>query len=223
MIFKKFVVFSSYVILDILIFFSSQRDVVLLTSSTNIPEYLAETSHLASLGLLVLGWMTFLTLLLSNIFYSRYRFNLAFTFAILTYLPLMTIFIITLNYNHDSVMLSSLINYSFSYILLSLINIFIYTSITITTKRDIAIIKKIVLNLGARFLRLEIRDIAEKSKLNIKKVEDVVSEMIRNNEIYAKILEDIKVVEFNQNANVDEMDKLLEIYELWEQKSIKKK
>ena len=110
----------------------------------------------------------------------------------------------------------------------------IYDSISNTTQRDIAKLKKTVLNLGTRFLRLEIRDVAEKSGLNIKKVEDGISEMIKNNEIYANISKETKVIyanisketkviEFNQDANLEEMDNLLEMYEQWEQKSVKKK
>lgn len=47
--------------------------------------------------------------------------------------------------------------------------------------------------------------------------------MTRNNEIYAEYFESSKAVVFNQQANIKEIDKLMEQYKQWEEEGISKK
>ncbi len=220
---KNVVIYCLYVLLEFFLLFLSQRDVVILTSSTDIPEYLIMTSHLAALGLLVLGWITFLILLISFLMVFKFFFRLALGFGVLAYLPMLANFIITLHYAYNEVMNISLLFYIALFIILSIVNILIYTSITGITNSDIAKIKKLVLNLGTRFIKLEIRDISEKSGLNVKKVENVILEMLKNKEIHANFVKETKIIEFNQEANLEELDKLMKIYENWEKETFKKK
>ena len=117
----------------------------------------------------------------------------------------------------------SLLIYIFIFIVLSIVNLLIFTSIKVITKADKAKIKKVILNLGTRFTELEIGDISEKSNLNVKKVEEIIIEMIENEEIYAAYQENTKIVRFNQEANLEEIDKLLHTYENWEKDSNKRK
>jgi len=47
--------------------------------------------------------------------------------------------------------------------------------------------------------------------------------MIDKKEIYAKYFESSKSVAFDQQANIDEIDKLMEAYKEWEEKKVGKK
>jgi len=47
--------------------------------------------------------------------------------------------------------------------------------------------------------------------------------MIKNKEIYAEYFTSSKSVAFNQQANIDEIDKLMEVYKEWEEKKVGKK
>ncbi|KKN28252.1 hypothetical protein LCGC14_0856330 [marine sediment metagenome] len=47
--------------------------------------------------------------------------------------------------------------------------------------------------------------------------------MIKNNEIYGQYFKSSNSIVFNQQANIDELDKLMLIYQEWENKQIGKK
>lgn len=77
-------------------------------------------------------------------------------------------------------------------------------------------IKRIVLDLGTKFARLQIAEISEVCDIKDEElIIIVVKEMIINNEIYAQYFSSTKSVAFNQQANIDEIDKLMETYEDW--------
>jgi len=85
-------------------------------------------------------------------------------------------------------------------------------------------VKKTLLNLGTKFTRLQIMDISEKSGIQEEElIIDVISDMIKNKEIYAEYFKESKSVAFDQQANIDEIDKLMESYKDWEKKEIRKK
>lgn len=52
---------------------------------------------------------------------------------------------------------------------------------------------------------------------------DIVKVMINNNEIYAQYFSSTKALAFDQQANIAEIDKLMETYKEWEEKEIGKK
>jgi hypothetical protein len=80
-------------------------------------------------------------------------------------------------------------------------------------------IKKLVLELGIKFTRLEIREIGEKSSIdNEDIIIEVVKDMIKNKEIYAEYFSSSKAIAFDQQANIEEIDKLMAIYKEWEDK-----
>lgn len=94
---------------------------------------------------------------------------------------------------------------------------------TIGTSEEIKKIKKVVLHLGTQFTRLQINEIAEECGIyNSQEIIDTVRDMIKNKEIYAKYFLSSKTVAFNQQANIDEIDKLMEAYKDWEEKGLKK-
>ncbi len=85
-------------------------------------------------------------------------------------------------------------------------------------------IKKTVLNLSTKFTRLEIREIAEKCNLdNEDLIIEVVRKMINNKEIYAEYFRSSNSILFNQQANIEEIDRLMATYKEWEEKGIGKK
>lgn len=85
-------------------------------------------------------------------------------------------------------------------------------------------IKKLVLELGIKFTRLEIREIGEKSSIDDEDIIiEVVKDMIKNKEIYAEYFSSSKAIAFDQQANIEEIDKLMATYKEWEEKEVGKK
>jgi len=85
-------------------------------------------------------------------------------------------------------------------------------------------IKKTVLDLGTKFTRLKIIEIAEKCGLKDQQVIiDTVLNMIEKNEIYADYFSISKSIAFNQQANIEEIDRLMAAYKDWEDKKVRKK
>jgi len=73
-------------------------------------------------------------------------------------------------------------------------------------------------------LALNATDISEKTGIQDEGlIIDVISDMIKNKEIYAEYFKESKSVAFNQQANIDEIDKLMEAYKDWEKKKVGKK
>jgi len=108
-------------------------------------------------------------------------------------------------------------------LLITTINIYLLFSIYYHNEKDKLIIKKVLLDLGMQYSRLEIVDIAEKSSMNREKVERVVIEMLNKKEFYGEYLAKKKIIEFNVELNNEEIDNLLEIYKKWEDKAYYKK
>ena len=91
-------------------------------------------------------------------------------------------------------------------------------------ERETHMIKRTVLDLGMKFARLQIAEISEVcGEKDEQLIIIVVEEMITNNEIYAQYFSSTKSVAFNQQANIDEIDKLMATYEDWEDKKVSKK
>ncbi len=84
-------------------------------------------------------------------------------------------------------------------------------------------IKNTVIQLGTKFVRIKIKEIAEECREEDDIIESTVKEMIENNEIYAKYFESSKSIAFDQEIRIDEIDKLMKTYEDWEEGKFKKK
>jgi len=86
------------------------------------------------------------------------------------------------------------------------------------------IIKKTILDLGIKFGRLQIMEISEVCSIKEEQlIIDTIKEMIDNKEIYAQYFSSTKSVAFDQQANIDEIDKLMSTYRDWEDKKVGKK
>lgn len=78
--------------------------------------------------------------------------------------------------------------------------------------------------MGTKFTRLQINEISEECGIKDEQlIIDSVQDMIKNEEIYAKYFIITKSVAFNQQANINEIDKLMEAYKEWEEKKVGKK
>jgi len=85
-------------------------------------------------------------------------------------------------------------------------------------------IKKTILEMGTQFDRIEISEIAEVSSVQDKIfIEKIVKKMVKEEEIYAEYFESTQSILFDQQANIDEIDKLLRTYKDWEEKEFGKK
>ena len=71
--------------------------------------------------------------------------------------------------------------------------------------------------------RLQIIEIAEECGVEDDLIIDTVKEMIKNKEIYGQYFESSKSVAFDQQANIEEIDKLMSAYKDWEDKKVGKK
>lgn len=85
-----------------------------------------------------------------------------------------------------------------------------------------ALIKRKVLDYGTKATRLKIRDISDRTNVDKDTTIKVLRAMIKNKEIFAEYFSSSKTVAFNQLANVDQINDLMEIYREWEQEKIEK-
>ena len=84
-------------------------------------------------------------------------------------------------------------------------------------------IKKVVLDLSIKFTRLQISDIAEKCGITDKQlIINTVKDIIASKEIFTEYFSSSKSVAFDQQANIDEIDKLMDAYKELEGKKFKK-
>ena len=84
-------------------------------------------------------------------------------------------------------------------------------------------VKETVLNLGTKFTRIQITEISEKCGITDEQIIiETVKEMIKNKEIFAEYFSSSKSVAFDQQTNIDEIDKLMDAYKELEGKKFKK-
>ncbi len=88
---------------------------------------------------------------------------------------------------------------------------------------QIAKIKNTILNLGVKFDRLHVDEIAEKCGELEDDIINTALDMIDKKEIYAEYFKSTKSVVFDKQANIDEIDALMEQYKKWEMEGISKK
>ena len=80
------------------------------------------------------------------------------------------------------------------------------------------------MNLGANYNQVYLAEIIEKTQVHDGiLIKEVLNEMIENTEIYAKFSEENKLVLFDLETNIEEIDNLMETFKKWEQKGYEKK
>ena len=84
-------------------------------------------------------------------------------------------------------------------------------------------IKGIIINLSAKYARLQIMDIVEKCGEEEGLIISIIQDMIKNREISAEYFKGSKAVAFSQQIDVEEIDKLMKSFDEWEKDSMSKK
>ena len=77
-------------------------------------------------------------------------------------------------------------------------------------------IRKVILDFGTKLTRLKVDEISEITGAFHKTIIKVVREMQKNKEIYARYFKSSNTVVFNQDANIEEIDRLRLVYDEWE-------
>jgi tetratricopeptide (TPR) repeat protein len=87
----------------------------------------------------------------------------------------------------------------------------------------IAKTKRIIINLGSKYGRLEVMDIVEKCGEEEVLIISTIQDMIKNREISAEYFKGSKAVAFSQQIEVEEIDKLMKSFDEWEKEGKSKK
>ena len=90
-------------------------------------------------------------------------------------------------------------------------------------KIDFNKLKKEIVDLSVEFTRFEIKAISEKLNQDPALIAELIQDMVDKQEIYGYYFKSTKTVAFNQQANIDEIDKLLSKFSEFEEKQMGKK
>ena len=87
---------------------------------------------------------------------------------------------------------------------------------------DENLVRELILDFGTKLTRLKVDEIAERTGAFHKTIIKVVSEMRENKEIYARYFKSSNSVVFNQDANIEDIDRLMSVYNEWEKSRFNK-
>ena len=122
----------------------------------------------------------------------------------------------------------------FLILLIGIISIVVLTISIITVRRvvkkkterkyKIAKVKRVILDLSTKITRLQLVDIKERTNIeNHDLIKQTVLEMLENKEVFGDFFTSSNSLVFDQNANIKEIDILLDKFKEWEEKEIQKK
>lgn len=116
---------------------------------------------------------------------------------------------------------------SFSYVSFSpIIMSFIVFTLFLLNKRknynQQAKVRKQVLELATTYTNLKLSKVAKLTGIDKDLIVRAVNEMINDKELYADYFYSSRKFAFNKRANLEEIDKLMELYNQWEEKTIGK-
>lgn len=103
------------------------------------------------------------------------------------------------------------------------VNVILYIAKLNDRRIDLIEIKKKILDMGFKFTRLEIKAISEKINQDPALIAEIIQDMVEKQEIYGFYFKSTKTIAFNQQANIDEIDKLLSKFSEFEEKQMSKK
>lgn len=171
------------------------------------------------LVILSYSWLGLFIILLSNFYIFIFELQKAILVGIISIVFHIVIFIIILGITKN-------LDFEIIFLELTFYFLFIINSIGFTLlliknklkprKKDVVLIKRTTLDYGTQHSRLEIREIASKCRLDKTTVTDVIKEMVKNEEVYAEYFSSSKSIVFDQLANIDSIDKLIDNYKKWE-------
>lgn len=79
-----------------------------------------------------------------------------------------------------------------------------------------AIVRKTILSFSTKYSDFKLSKLAKLCSVDKDFIKSVVKKMIQKNEIYAEYFNNTQKFAFNIKANVEEIDKLMALYEAWE-------
>ena len=168
----------------------------------------------------------FLFIFISGFYLYRLKIKKSIIFGIVgTIIYVLTVFFFTIVYLQNREL--QLLLLIFLWVLSSIVN-FIVLILLRFEKKELTfeakiIIKKIVLDLGTKYTRLEVREISEKCGYDSDSIIGVLDSMIMNKEIYAEFFKSSNTVSFDQQANIDEIDELMAAFKDWEDEHYEKR
>lgn len=167
----------------------------------------------------------FLFILISGLYLYRLKIRKAVIFGIVgNIIYVITVFFFTFVYiqGRDLQLLELIFLWVFSSIVNLIVLILLRSEKKELTFEDEMTIKKIVLDLGMKYTRLEVREISEKCGCDSDSIIEVLNSMIVNKEIYAEFFKSSNTVSFDQQANIDEIDELMAAFKDWEDEHYEK-
>ena len=102
--------------------------------------------------------------------------------------------------------------------LVMLISIFFFK--VVPNYKETARVKTQILNLSTDHPDIKVVDISKRCSVDKSTVIKIVKKMIRNNEIYADYFKHSRKFAFNNLANTEKIDELLNLYNEWEREKI---
>lgn len=211
------IIFTSFFALSIQITFSYMFKMYLIFNpdmqETNIEAY----AYLMPLYFyLIIG---IFPIALSSIFTFFLNLNKTIMFSSLglfILVPTMVIPLITLPLHLISPYLSEFItNFIFPSIIFAILLLLIFFKVRPNYKKQ-AIVRKKVLSFSTNYSEFKIYELAQICSTDKDFIKSVVKKMIKNNEIYAEYFKNTKKFAFNIKSNLEEIDKLMALYEQWE-------
>ena len=168
----------------------------------------------------------FLFIFISGFYLCRLKIRKSIIFGIVgTIIYILTVIFFTIAYyqGRELKLLSMIFLWLFTLIVNLIVYLFLRSEKNKMTFEDEMTIKKIVLDLGTKYTRLEVREISEKCGYDSDSIIVVINSMIMNNEIYAEFFKSSNTVSFDQQANIDEIDELMAVFKDWEDNHYTKK
>jgi hypothetical protein len=163
--------------------------------------------------LLIITFLSFIFLLsILYLFFLEIKKSVIIGLSISSVLLICYLYINRLDLLWNTILMIVLLGYNLIHLL----------RMIISNKREESIVRKAVLNLGSKVVRLKIKEIAEFTKVDTSTVLKTIRIMINNEQIYAEYFKSSKTVAINQLANLENIDKLMDLYHDWEKIKIKK-
>jgi DNA-binding MarR family transcriptional regulator len=90
--------------------------------------------------------------------------------------------------------------------------LFLILFLILKNPKETAEIKKKILDLSTKLTRVEVKEISERVKIDKDTVKKIMKEMVQRKEVFGKYFSTSRALVFNQKANIDEIEQLMEIY-----------
>ena len=90
------------------------------------------------------------------------------------------------------------------------------------SRQEEKIVKKILSNLETKFTRTGVKEISEKSRIDLDSIIQITRKIIKNQEVHAIYFNDTKSIALIHESHIDGLDDLMTKYRKWEEKKVVK-